>query len=216
MDIYLWYSNYVFCLKCHPLIQSVYHVLLSFCSTSLIPNTIWTLLSSSGLHPFVLSLLFMTWWQQKRQKTVVQHHSLWIILSPKHANGWVVTPLRTFFKTFIVHTSTCMHYGMYVCINHGLCLCYQTVCVLKQKCSWILNDPHSVLQLKTLPGNQLPGTVDDNSECHRVIRKQCINQIIDTFVKQILDQTTLYTTGVNGTIQGINAAPLLCSYGIYC
>ena len=61
--------------------------------------------------------------------------------------------------------------------------------------------------------------VDNNSECNRVIRKQCINQFIDTFTKQILDQTNLYTTGViAGTIEGINPDPLLCSYGMsqYC
>ena len=133
--IYLWYSNYVFRLKCHPLIQSVYHVLLSFCSTSLVPNTIWTLLSSSGLHPFVLSLLFMTWWQQKRQKTVVQHRSLWIILSLKHANGWVVTPLRTFLKHFLyIHLHACIMACKYV-----LTMAY--VCAIRLSVYWSISAP---------------------------------------------------------------------------
>ena len=128
-------TMHVFRLKCHPLIQSVYHVLLSFCSISLVPNTIWTLLSSSGLHPFVLSLLFMIWWRQKRQKTVVQHRSLWIILSPKHANGWVVTPLRTFLKHFLyIHLHACIMACKYV-----LTMAY--VCAIRLSVYWSISAP---------------------------------------------------------------------------
>ena len=137
IPVYLRYSNHnVFYLKCHPHIQSVYHVLLSFCSTSQVLNTIWTPLSSCGLHLCVPSLPFMTWWQQRRQKAAVQHCSLWIILSLKHANGWVTTPLHVLLNTFCTHIPmhAWWHVSVLVCINHGLCLCYQTVCVLKHKC----------------------------------------------------------------------------------